>query len=109
MWREKENSLRAQTKPELHQDLSSLYCPGCLHQGYLEHYEDPPETDSEGTFENHYIRCRLCKRRSLAMDTEEAALEAFLRDPENCTYLEGTLIVCKGNDIYDSFVVEPNV
>ena len=47
MRQEKENLLKVQTKPELHQDLSSLYCPGCLHQGYLEHYEDPPETDSE--------------------------------------------------------------
>lgn len=97
---------KTRAKCSVRSDLSTKCCPGCLKQGYIEHYLDSIEEDDDGTFENHYVRCRLCGRHSLAMDSEKDAIHAFFNEPDNCAYRPGTMIVCKGNDIYNSFVVE---
>ena len=63
-----------------HQEEINLptICPSCFNTGCIEHLDLGTETDSHGTFDNHEIVCNVCGRRTLAMDTFEDAVDAFL-------------------------------
>jgi len=62
-----------------------LFCPDCGSSD-IEHIDLGDETDVNGTYGNHRLRCRYCGRVTLDMDTYEDAVDAFLgNDEDNVT------------------------
>ena len=62
-----------------------LFCPDCGSSD-IEHIDLGDETDADGTYGNHRLRCRICGRTTRSMDTYEDAVDAFLgNDEDNVT------------------------
>ena len=76
-------------------------CPCCLNYNCIEHIEEDTCVDAEGTYENHVLRCKICGRKTLSMDTLEDAIDAWnATDVDLITFDDDDTILISMNDLH---------